>query len=68
MINPNDRNHKWVYLFTEGNGEMKALLGGKRAGVSEMIQAGLPVSPGFTITTESCNAYYAYERQFPEGM
>jgi pyruvate,orthophosphate dikinase len=68
LINPNDRNHKWVYLFTEGSGEMKALLGGKGAGVAEMIQAGLPVPPGFTITTESCNAYYAYERQFPEGM
>jgi pyruvate,orthophosphate dikinase len=68
LINPNDRNHKWVYLFTEGNGELKTLLGGKGAGVCEMIQAGLPVPPGFTITTESCNAYYAYERQFPEGM
>lgn len=47
---------------------MKSLLGGKGAGVSEMIHAGLPVPPGFTITTESCNAYYANERQFPEGM
>src|SRR5687768_4757911 len=67
-MNPNDRNYKWVYLLTEGNGDMKTLFGGKGAGVSEMIQAGLPVPPGFTITTESCNAYYANERQFPEGM
>ena len=63
-----NRDHKWVYLFAEGNGRMKALLGGKGAGVAEMTQAGIPVPPGFTITTEACNAYYAYDRQFPEGM
>ncbi len=67
-MNPYDRNYKWVYLFTEGNGTMKELLGGKGAGVADMIQAGLPVPPGFTITTEACNAYYANERQFAEGM
>ncbi|MBI1298637.1 pyruvate, phosphate dikinase [bacterium] len=63
-----NRDHKWVYLFAEGNGRMKELLGGKGAGVAEMTQAGIPVPPGFTITTEACNAYYAYDRQFPEGM
>ncbi|MEZ4830816.1 MAG: pyruvate, phosphate dikinase [Caldilineaceae bacterium] len=63
-----NRDHKWVYLFAEGNGAMKELLGGKGAGVAEMTQAGIPVPPGFTITTEACNAYYAYDRQFPEGM
>src|SRR5262245_7206031 len=47
---------------------MRNLLGGKGAGVAEMTRAGLPVPPGFTITTEACNAYYAAGRQFPEGM
>ena len=50
---------KWVYLFEEGNKDMRDLLGGKGAGVAEMTRAGLPVPPGFTITTEACNAYYA---------
>src|ERR671924_2183345 len=59
---------KWVYLFEEGNKDMRDLLGGKGAGVAEMTRAGLPVPPGFTITTEACNAYYAAGRQFPEGM
>ncbi len=60
--------HKWVYLFPEGNGKMKDLLGGKGAGLSEMTNAGLPVPPGFTITTEACRAYYANNEQFPPGM
>ena len=59
---------KWVYLFEEGNKDMRDLLGGKGAGVAEMTRAGLPVPPGFTITTEACNAYYASDRKFPEGM
>ncbi|HZQ97256.1 MAG TPA: pyruvate, phosphate dikinase [Chloroflexota bacterium] len=59
---------KWVYLFAEGNATMRNLLGGKGAGVAEMTRAGLPVPPGFTITTEACNAYYENNRQFPEGM
>jgi pyruvate,orthophosphate dikinase len=63
---------KYVYLFAngeaDGNGEMKDLLGGKGAGLAEMTNAGLPVPPGFTITTEACNAYYAAGEQFPEGM
>jgi len=59
---------KWVYLFSEGNAKMRDLLGGKGAGVSEMTNAGLPVPPGFTITTEACNAYYDSSKQFPEGM
>ena len=63
-----NRDHKWVYLFQEGNATMKTLLGGKGANVSEMTAAGLPVPPGFTITTEACNAYLAYDLQFPEGM
>lgn len=59
---------KWVYLFSEGNAKMRELLGGKGAGVSEMTNAGLPVPPGFTITTEACNAYYDSNKQFPQGM
>ena len=60
--------HKWVYLFSEGNAKMRELLGGKGAGVAEMTNAGLPVPPGFTITTEACNEYYRNGKQFPEGM
>jgi pyruvate, orthophosphate dikinase len=59
---------KWVYLFEEGNAKMRDLLGGKGAGVAEMTNAGLPVPPGFTITTEACNEYYAAGKQFPDGL
>ena len=59
--------NKWVYLFEEGNQDMRDLLGGKGAGVAEMTRAGLPVPPGFTITTECCNAYYE-KQAFPNGM
>ena len=59
---------KWVYLFEDGNAQMRDLLGGKGAGVAEMTRAGLPVPPGFTITTEACNAFYAQGQKFPEGM
>ena len=59
---------KWVYLFSEGNANMRELLGGKGAGVAEMTNAGLPVPPGFTITTEACNAYYEAGKKFPQGM
>jgi pyruvate,orthophosphate dikinase len=65
-------NKKYVYLFAdgqaEGTGKMKDLLGGKGAGLAEMTNAGLPVPPGFTITTEACTAYYAAGEKFPEGM
>ena len=60
--------NKWVYLFSEGNAKMRDLLGGKGAGVAEMTNAELPVPPGFTITTEACNAYYDSDKQFPQGM
>jgi pyruvate,orthophosphate dikinase len=63
-----DRNHQWVYLFAQGSGDAKDLLGGKGAGLADMTHAGLPVPPGFVITTEACTAFYAYDRQFPEGM
>ena len=49
---------KWVYLFTEGNTDMKNLLGGKGANLAEMTNLGLPVPQGFTITSEACTQYY----------
>ncbi len=60
--------NKWVYLFEEGSGDNKELLGGKGAGLCEMTRAGLPVPPGLIVTTEACNAYYANDKNFPEGM
>jgi pyruvate,orthophosphate dikinase len=65
---PRRRAHKWVYLFEDGDATMRDLLGGKGAGVAEMTRAGLPVPPGFTITTEACNAFYESGQKFPEGM
>ena len=59
---------KWVYRFADGNAEMRELLGGKGAGLSEMTNAQLPVPPGFTITTEACNAYNAAGKQFPAEL
>ena len=50
---------KWVYSFSEGNAQMRDLLGGKGAGLAEMVGIGLPVPPGFTITTEACNIFSA---------
>src|SRR3989440_1159060 len=61
-------DHKWVYLFEEGDGDERALLGGKGAGLADMTRAGLPVPPGFIVTTEVCNAYYREGKSFPEGM
>jgi len=52
-------SNKFVYLFSEGNGTMKELLGGKGANLSEMISLGLPVPQGFTVTTEACTQYYS---------
>ncbi len=59
---------KFVYDFEEGSAEMRALLGGKGAGVAEMTKAGMPVPPGFTITTEACNAYMKSGDKFPPGL
>ncbi|MFN2484973.1 MAG: pyruvate, phosphate dikinase [Candidatus Limnocylindria bacterium] len=59
---------KLIYTFPEGDAQMRALLGGKGAGLAEMTRAGLPVPPGFTITTEACNAYYAAGRELPPGL
>src|SRR6266516_4327010 len=54
---------KYVYDFSEGNKEMKDLLGGKGANLAEMTNMGLPVPPGFTITTEACQAYLKTGRE-----
>ncbi|GLC87087.1 pyruvate, phosphate dikinase [Lysinibacillus piscis] len=56
---------KFVYMFDEGNSEMKELLGGKGANLAEMIRIGLPVPYGFTISTEACNSYYDAEKSLP---
>ncbi|MEH7108536.1 pyruvate, phosphate dikinase [Bacillus sp. JJ1764] len=56
---------KFVYLFHEGNGNMKELLGGKGANLAEMTNIGLPVPYGFTITTQACNAYYESGKTIP---
>src|SRR5262245_66486591 len=62
---------KHVYLFgkkTDGNGAMKPLLGGKGANLAEMCRIGLPVPPGFTITTEVCTYYYDHKRTYPSTL
>ena len=58
----------WVYPFENGDRTMITLLGGKGAGLAEMSRVGLPVPPGFTITTEACRAYYTRDKIFPDGM
>ncbi|MDE2127161.1 MAG: pyruvate, phosphate dikinase [Armatimonadetes bacterium] len=59
---------KRVYMFHEGNARMRDLLGGKGANLAEMSNIGLPVPPGFTITTATCNEYYANGTQLPTGL
>jgi len=59
---------RWVYAFTEGNAQMRALLGGKGANLAEMTQAGLPVPPGFTITTEACRAFFQAGRRISDEV
>src|SRR5690349_17560388 len=62
---------KFVYLFgkkTDGNGTMKPLLGGKGANLAEMSRIGLPVPPGFTITTEVCTYYYQNKKSYPKEL
>ncbi|MBR5446062.1 MAG: pyruvate, phosphate dikinase, partial [Clostridia bacterium] len=59
---------KFVYLFSEGNADMRELLGGKGANLAEMTNIGLPVPQGFTITTEACNQYYEDGRQINDEI
>lgn len=59
---------KWVYLFREGNADMRNLLGGKGANLAEMTNLGLPIPPGFTVTTEACTDYYNHGRSISEEI
>lgn len=59
---------KYVYLFEEADGKNKKLFGGKGAGLAEMTRMGLPVPPGFIVTTEACLEYYANKKRLPEGL
>ena len=61
-------SHKYVYLFTEGNGSMRELLGGKGANLAEMTNIGLPVPQGFTISTEACTQYYEDGRKINDSI
>ena len=61
-------SHKYVYLFSEGDGSMRELLGGKGANLAEMTKLGLPVPQGFTITTEACTQYYEDGRQINDEI
>jgi len=59
---------KYVYSFEEGKKEMKELLGGKGANLAEMTNLGIPVPPGFIITTEVCDIYYKNNRKYPDEV
>ena len=59
---------KYVYLFTEGNRDMREVLGGKGANLAEMTNAGMPVPQGFTISTEACTQYYNDGRQINDEI
>jgi pyruvate, orthophosphate dikinase len=69
---PAAKSKQHIYLFgkarTDGNGGMKPLLGGKGANLAEMCRIGLPVPPGFTITTEVCTYYYDHQRTYPSAL
>ena len=59
---------KWVYMFTEGNADMRNLLGGNRNKITKMTNLGLPVPQGFTVTTEACTQYYEDGRQINDEI
>ncbi|NHZ73268.1 MAG: pyruvate, phosphate dikinase [Nitrospirae bacterium] len=65
-------SEKWIYFFgngsAEGSGDQKELLGGKGAGLAEMSRLGIPVPPGFTLTTEACIDYHANDKNYPDGL
>src|SRR4030095_140454 len=69
---PMAKASKYVYLFgnkkADGDGSLRGLLGGKGANLAEMTRIGLPVPPGFTITTEVCTYYYANKRTYPKEL
>ena len=72
MADPTGNDQKWVYSFgdgvNDGDASMRNLLGGKGANLAEMANLGLPVPPGFTITTEVCAAYYDNDQQYPAAL
>src|SRR4029077_16544665 len=72
MAKTSSKTQKYVYFFgnkkADGNGGMKPLLGGKGANLAEMSRIGLPVPPGFTITTEVCTYYYGNKRTYPKDL
>ena len=61
-------NGKATYQFEEGNASMRDILGGKGANLAEMTRMGIPVPPGFTVTTEVCNMYYELGKIMPPGL
>ena len=61
-------SQKYVYLFSEGNGTMRELLGGKGANLAEMTNLGMPVPQGFTVTTEACTRYYEDGRKIDDEI
>src|SRR5436190_16507319 len=67
-----NKGSRYVYYFgngkADGAGNMKPLLGGKGANLAEMTRIGLPVPPGFTVTTEVCTYFYAHDRTYPSAM
>ena len=71
-VRPRQAAKRYIYAWREGladgDGSMRDLLGGKGAGLAEMTRAGLPVPPGFTLTTEACNDYFANGRALPQGL
>src|SRR3990167_6395955 len=72
MTGEHNLKTKWVYSFgagkSEGEASMRNLLGGKGANLAEMANLGLPVPPGFTVTTQMCTAFFENDRKFPEGL
>ncbi len=61
-------NSKYISAFEQGQASQKSLLGGKGANLAEMTCMGLPVPPGFTITTEACRDFYASQQKLPVGL
>ena len=62
------KSQKYVYFFEEAEGTDKKLFGGKGAGLAEMTRMGLPVPPGFIVTTEACLQYYGSKKKLPKGL
>ncbi|SVA80023.1 uncharacterized protein METZ01_LOCUS132877, partial [marine metagenome] len=59
---------KYIFRFSEGKAGMEDILGGKGANLSEMVNLGLPVPPGFVVTTEACLKYYSLGKKMPTGL